>query len=414
MNVEEINNETEAPTKVPFTKTIKLRLYPDSDQARSLEEMCEEYRKVCNYVSEYIFNNDFELRPLKLNKLLYYDLRSKYNLGSQMTQSVFRTVVARYKTLESQLAQKPYKYKDENGKWQFEKRTLHWIEKPIYFARIQADLVHGSNYSFLNNGTIISLTTLNKRTKMSFAKRHFGSYLNNVWTLGTGKLVRLKKIWYLHIPVTKNIDVFTKENVSHVVGIDRGLRFLATIYDDHKKTTFISGKQIAYKRHRFLETRRQIQSKNTRAAKRVLKRLSGRENRWMSDINHRISKTLVQTYGPNTLFVLEDLTGVSFDNLNKSKELNNNIRSWAFYQLEQFLIYKAHENQSEVIKVNAQYTSQRCPKCGITNKDNRHHDTHEYVCSCGYHSNDDRIGAMNIQLLGTKWISGEKNPVFKK
>ena len=414
MSVEEINNKTETSTKMPFTKTIKLRLYPDADQIRSFEEMCEEYRKVCNYVSEYIFNNDFELRPLKLNKLLYYDIRSKFHLNSHMVQSTFRTVTAKYKTLQSQLAQNPYKYKDENGKWQFEKRTLEWIEKPIYFARLQADLIHGSNYSLLDNGTMISLTTLDKRAKMSFEKKHFSSYLNDEWTFGTGKLVRLKKIWYLHIPVTKNVDVFTKENVSHIVGIDRGLRFLATIYDDHKKTTFISGKQIAYKRHKFLETRRQIQSKNTRAAKIVLKRLSGRENRWMSDVNHQISKTLVQTYGPNTLFVLEDLTGVSFDNTNKSKELNSNIRSWAFYQLEQFLTYKAHENQSEVIKVKAQYTSQRCPKCGIINKAHRHHDTHEYICSCGYHSNDDRVGAMNIQLLGTKWISGEKNPVFEK
>ena len=414
MSIKEINNETKAPAKVHFTKTIKLRLYPDSDQARSLEEMCEEYRRVCNYVSEYIFNNDFELRPLKLNKLLYFDIRNKSKLNSQMIQSTFRTVSAKYKTLESQLAQNPYKYKDKNGKWQFEKRTLNWIKKPIYFTRLQADLLRSDNYNFLNNGTIISLATLNKRTKMPFEQKHFGSYLNNEWKLGTGKLVRLKKIWYLHIPVTKNVDAFTKENVSHIVGIDRGLRFLATIYDDHKKTTFISGKQIAYKRYKFLETRRQIQSKNTRAAKRVLKRLSGRENRWMSDVNHQISKTLVQTYGPNTLFVLEDLTGISFDNANKSKELNNNIRSWSFYQLEQFLIYKAHENQSEVIKVKAQYTSQRCPKCGIINKNHRHHDTHEYICSCGYHSNDDRVGAMNIQLLGAKWISGEKNPVFEK
>ena len=33
-------------------------------------------------------------------------------------------------------------------------------------------------------------------------------------------------------------------------------------------------------------------------------------------------------------------------------------------------------------------------------KSNRNHDLHEYHCSnCGYRSNDDRLGAMNIQLL---------------
>ena len=71
----------------------------------------------------------------------------------------------------------------------------------------------------------------------------------------------------------------------------------------------------------------------------------------MSDVNHRISKTLVEKYGKDTLFVLEDLTGVSFEesHLSKTAKQNYDLRSWAFYQLEQFLTYKAHENRSEGI-----------------------------------------------------------------
>jgi IS605 OrfB family transposase len=86
----------------------------------------------------------------------------------------------------------------------------------------------------------------------------------------------------------------------------------------------------------------------------------------MSDVNHQISKTLVQKYGKDTLFVLEDLAGVSFEesNLSRTAKQNYDLRSWSFYQLEQFLTYKAHENRSEVLKVSAKYTSQRCPKCG--------------------------------------------------
>ena len=75
----------------------------------------------------------------------------------------------------------------------------------------------------------------------------------------------------------------------------------------------------------------------------------------MSDVNHRISKTLVTKYGKDTLFVLEDLTGVSFEetNLSKTAKQNYDLRSWTFYQLEQYLTYKAHENRSEVLKVSA-------------------------------------------------------------
>lgn len=61
-----------------------------------------------------------------------------------------------------------------------------------------------------------------------------------------------------------------------------------------------------------------MQAKGTKSAKRKLKALSGRENRWMSDVNHQLSKALVDYYGANTLFVMEDLAGVSFDEMNLS------------------------------------------------------------------------------------------------
>ena len=68
----------------------------------------------------------------------------------------------------------------------------------------------------------------------------------------------------------------------------------------------------------------------------------------MSDVTHRVSKTLVKKYGKDTLFVLEDLTGVSFEasNLSRGAKQNYDLRSWSFYQLEQFLSYKAQENRS--------------------------------------------------------------------
>ena len=128
----------------------------------------------------------------------------------------------------------------------------------------------------------------------------------------------------------------------------------------------------------------------------------------------QLSKTLVHKFGANTLFVLEDLTGVSFERADLSKALRNQNKSWAFYQLAQFLNYKAHLNNSEVIEVSAQYTSQRCLKYGTIKKSNRNHDLHEYYCTnCDYRSNDDRLGAMNIQLLGTQYISGQEQPKFE-
>ena len=399
-----------------LTKTIKLRINISPEQELLLRQMTEQYRQACNFVSKHIFDNQFNLAYQSLNRELYSNLRSQFGLKSQLAQSAIKTTIARYKTVKQQLFQNPYKYKDENGNWNYSTKTLEWLWQPVLFSRLQADLVRNRDYSFVDDGQTLSINTLGKRTKCTFEGEHFSEYLDGSWNLGTAKLVELKGLWYLHIPITKSVEDFQKENVRHVVGIDRGLRFLTVSYDEQGKTEFISGRKVATKRHKFQEVRRQLQSKGTKSAKRKLKAVSGRENRWMSDVNHQISKTLVQKYGKDTLFVLEDLTGVSFEesNLSRTAKQKYDLRSWSFYQLEQFLTYKAHENRSEVLKVSAKYTSQRCPKCGTIHKENRDHHRHLYRCQCGYSSNDDRIGAMNIQLLGTMWISGDNNPRYER
>lgn len=399
-----------------LTKTIKLRIYVTPEQEMLFRQMTEQYRQACNFVSQYIFDNQFNMAYQSLNKKLYSDLRKLFGLKSQLAQSSIKTAISRYKTIKQQLFQNPYRYKDENGNWQRITKTLEWLWKPVLFRRPQADLVRNRDYSFVDDGQVLSINTLGKRTKCTFEGEHFSEYLDGSYDLGTAKLVELKGLWYLHIPVTKIVEDFQNEHVRHVVGIDRGLRFLTVSYDEQGKTEFVSGRKIATKRHKFQEVRKQLQSKGTKAAKRRLKAISGRENRWMSDMNHQISKTLVQKYGKDTLFVLEDLTGVSFEEnkLSQNAKRNYDLRSWAFYQLEQFLTYKAHENRSEVLKVSARYTSQRCPKCGTIHKGSRDHHKHLYSCQCGYKSNDDRIGAMNIQLLGTMWISGDNNPRYER
>ena len=87
-----------------------------------------------------------------------------------------------------------------------------------------------------------------------------------------------------------------------------------------------------------------------------------------------------------------------------------------YSKIEQLLAYKARLKGSAVVKVAAQYTSQRRPKCGGIHKEYRHHHTHEYICkSCNsYRANDDLTGARNIYLLGTMYVSGIEQPKFDK
>lgn len=399
--------------EIQVTIKVKLKI-TNSETALSLSKTMEQYRQACNYVSEYIFNHDFDMKQSRLNKELYAKLRNLFSLKSQMAQSVIRTVIARYKTVKTQMSCRPYKYQDQNtGEWHREVQNLNWLCKPISFNRPQVDLQRNRDWSYLSNGQL-SINTLDGRVKATPVCHGFSQYFDGTWKFGLAKLLKSGNKWYLHISATKEVADFDKQEVKHVVGIDRGLRFLATAYDEQGETAFFDGKAIMRKRAKYQKLRATLQAKGTKSAKRRLKKLSGRENRWMSDVNHCLSKTLVQKYGADTLFVLENLNGVSFERTDLPKALRNQNKSWAFYQLGQFLTYKAHLNNSEVVEVSAKYTSQRCPKCGVIKKDNRNHGKHEYHCiNCGYRSNDDRIGAMNIQLLGTQYISGQEQPKFE-
>ena len=397
------------------TVNIKVKLnILEPNVGMKFSKTMEQYRLACNYVSEYLFNNNFPLNKNEVQKVIYNTIREKFNLKSQMTISCIRSVIARYKTVKTQMARRPYKYQDQNtGEWYREVRDLNWLHKPISFNRPQVDLQRNRDWSYLTSGQL-SINTLDGRVKVDPICRGFNQYLDGTWKFGLAKLLKSSGKWYLHISATKEVTDFNKQTVKHVVGLDRGLRFLATSYDEQGKTAFFDGQAIMRKRAKYQKLRATLQAKGTKSAKRRLKKLSGRENRWISDVNHCLSKTLVQKYGANTLFVLENLNGVSFERTDLPKALRNQNKSWAFYQLEQFLTYKAHLHNSEVVEVSAKYTSQRCPKCGVIKKDNRNHEKHEYHCdNCSYRSNDDRIGAMNIQLLGTQYISGQEQPKFE-
>ena len=406
-----------------LTLAVKVRLKPNNKQAKQFAEVSEVYRQACNVVSNWYFEHHFDVSRADFNRDMYYKIKELFpKLNTAMVQSTYRTTVARYDSVETQLAKRPYKiwsgkYDDQKHKiFLFIKRDLEWLQKPIYFKRPQADYLRNTNYSFTEHYGQISLNVLGTRIKVDYCHNFNNLLFAETSKIGTAKLVSACNHWYLHIPVTFNVDPLKNDQIQHVVGIDRGLRFIATCYDEKHQTKFISGKHVLHVRRKYAKLRAQLQAKGTKSAKRRLKKIGNRENRWISDVNHCLSKALVYQYGKNTLFVLEDLTGVTFDTTkNRKKENRYEHNSWAFYQLEQFLTYKAELNHSKVIEVSAKYTSQRCPRCGRINKENRDHELHLYKCDrCGYSTNDDRLASINIQYLGTEYVTGNPKPEFVK
>ena len=143
----------------------------------------------------------------------------------------------------------------------------------------------------------------------------------------------------------------------------------------------------------------------TPSSRRRLKAIGQRENRWMHDLDHCISKALTDSYPEGTMFVLEDLTGIRCATERVKTTSRFFFVSWPYYDLEKKIMYKAALRGQMVIRVDPAYTSQACPVCGRRDRSNRDKKNHIFKCKCcGYSSNDDRIAAMNLHSMGTKYL----------
>lgn len=370
-----------------FTVTAKVQVITTDTDKELLDQTMDVYRQACNFVSAYVYRTH-DMKQPSLNKALYAEIRSKFMLKSQMAQSVIKTVIAKFKTVLT-----------NEGKW-----------LPIKFKKPQYDLVWNRDYSLSQN--MFSVNTLAGRVKLPFYAKGMERYFDrSIYSFGTAKLVQKHGKYFLHIPVTSEVPESTPSDICHVVGIDRGINFLVATYDSKHRSQFVSGKSVKQKRAKYKQIRKDLQQRRTPSSRRRLKAIGHRENRWMQDVNHCVSKALVENNPEHTLFVLEDLTGIRQATERVRRKDRYVSVSWSFYDLEQKLKYKAARKLSMVINLDPKYTSQTCPVCGHIERANRDKRKHLFTCqACGYRSNDDRIGAMNLYRMGINYLTDRQVP----
>jgi IS605 OrfB family transposase len=238
-------------------------------------------------------------------------------------------------------------------------------------------------------GEHVSVSCIGKRAKTSLAIPEPFKEVVKTWKFVGATLVykrHERKLW-LHL--TFKLEKPDLQTEQDTLGIDLGLRHLAVTSDGD----MYSNAKVRAVQRRYLHNRRTLQAKGTRSAKRRLRAMSGREQRFSRDVTHGVTKRLVQQENVTTL-VLEDLAGIR--NKWRGRKLNKHIGSWPFGLFKMFLAYKAEALGKRVVVINPRYTSQKCNACGLIDKGNRHKS--RFCCiHCGFRTHADLNAAMNIR-----------------
>ena len=298
----------------------------------------------------------------QIHKFAYRHIRETTNLGAQMVVRAIRKVADSYK-LDRQTRRK-YSWK---GGFPYDNRILKWY----------------------TDRKAVSIWTIEGRQFIPYQSGKHQDALLEVQK-GESDLTYYKGEFYLF--ASCEIDEPPPGEFTDIIGVDMGITNIVATSDGDIETS----NQINNVRQQYAKRRAILQSVGTKSAKSRLKKISKKESNFKKDTNHRISRRLVDlAKRTNRAIAIENLKGIR-----KKTRVRKGQRArhtgWSFFQLRQFIEYKAALVGVMVFTVDPKYTSQECSQCGCIAKANRKNQS-EFVCvECGYSIHADLNAAINI------------------
>lgn len=353
-------------------RTISLKLLATAEQSAALSALADAYAKACNIIVPFAQEHRCWNR-VALHHLSYYTVREQLPaLGSQMVCQSIHRVADAYKTLKSNKSIAK--------------------DKPVPAVTFRPSSVNFDKRTYSLKGDTLSLFTLGGREYIAFT---CGKHQRNLLASGSTKettLIVRRGIWYFNICL--DLPDVSPANGGGTFGLDVGENNLAA----SSTGKVWGGGQLRHNRDKYLAHRRRLQSNGSRAAKRKLRAISGREQRHVKTINHEVSKSIVAEVirsGASTIR-MEDLTHIRA-NIKAGKRVRTRLHRWAFKQLQDFVAYKAQGSGLSVVYVNPAYTSQTCSVCGEIGKRAKH----RFSCSCGNTAHADVNASRNIAVFAS-------------
>jgi IS605 OrfB family transposase len=373
--------------------TVSCKIEVSPEQSIKIDATLQAFASACKYVNQTVpptLTNE-----LAMQSLVYYDVRDRFSLSAQLAIHAIRRVSGNRKTAK----------KDGKPVKNFAPTSV------TYDPRI---------FSFREKDWTVSLTTTGGRERFKLAIGNYQIGLLKGQTPKTATLVKRKDgTYYLNIQLESMPPEPIKTD--SVLGCDLGRTDIVVTSQGDK----FSGKEITQVRNHYAKLRANLQQKATRGTRStrrrcrgLLKRLSGKEKRFQALVNHTISHRLISRAKlSNQSIALEDLTGIR-EHTNqqprsqKERRLSN---SWAFYQLRQFLVYKAIKHGVKILFVDPRYTSQTCHNCNHIHpvRGESYRSGKTFKCGhCGWRGDADLNGSKNIAALGVSVNKPEGSRLF--
>ena len=341
--------------------TSVVKLVPSEEQRALLYQTLEQANAACNTISATAWDTKTFTR-VPLHRLTYAPVRAAYPLAAQVVVRCIGKVVDAYK-----LDRKTRRQFRKLGAISYDDRILNW-----HLA-----------------ASDVSIWLLGGRQVMPFVTgEHQWALL--AYQQGESDLVYRKGEFYLY--TTCDVPEETPIDPEAWLGVDLGMANIATDSDGE----FHQGKTVQAVRFRHRKLRTGLQAAQTDSARRHLKKLSGKEQRFATAINHTISKRLVQkAQDTRRGIALEDLTHIR-ERVTVRRPQRASLHSWSFFQLRQFIEYKAQRAGVPVVAVDPRNTSRTCPACGCIDKRNRPTQSTFSCIECGFAAHADQVAAGNI------------------
>lgn len=342
-----------------------IKLLPSREQAAVLKATLVRCNEACTAIAAKGFAAGV-FRQFDLQKLTYASARTDFELTAQAAVRSISKVADAFKVNRS--------------------------VAPVFRADA-AQPYDDRIFRFCGDDTV-SIWTLEGRMKINFvAGQHQRDLL--AFRKGEVDLCFVRGKWLLactcDIPETEGFKA------ADWIGVDLGIVSIAATSDG----VIYGGEAIERTRRKLAKRRAGLQSCGTKAAKRRLKKLSGKQARFQKHTNHVISKAIVID-AERTLrgVALEELTHIRTRVTARRKD-RNRLHNWSFGQLRAFVAYKAARAGVPVVHVDPRYTSQGCSCCGTIDKRNRPNQATFSCVSCGHSEPADLNAARNIRARAT-------------